>query len=83
MSDLVITVEDLYTVPAWSGRTGFCAAGARAWAAQHGLDWATMVRDGVTAQVLQATGCAMALHLVQHAQARRDAAPMTSEVARG
>lgn len=70
MSGLIITVQHLHSVPDFSGRVGFCARGGREWAALHGLDWATLVRDGVAAEVLEATGDAMALRLVAHARAQ-------------
>lgn len=71
-SDPLVTVQDLYTVPAWNGEAGYCARGARAWCARHGLDWAAFVRDGLAASVLEATGDAMALALVAHARARAE-----------
>jgi hypothetical protein len=70
MSALRVTVQDLHSVPTWAGRAGFCARGARQWAAQHGMDWATLVRDGADADALLATGDALAAHLVQHARDR-------------
>lgn len=45
---------------------GYCARGARRWAARMGLDWAAFVRDGIDAEILRATGDAMALRLVEH-----------------
>lgn len=71
--DLIVTVQDLYSVPAWNGSTGYCAEGARVWCAQHGLDWLACVRNGVPAAVLEATGDAFALQLVAHARAQRAA----------
>ena len=46
----------------------YCAGGARRWAARLRLDWAAFVRDGVESDVLLATGDAMAIRLVEHAQ---------------
>lgn len=45
---------------------GYCARGARRWAARMGLDWSAFVRDGVDSSVLQETGDAMAQRLVEH-----------------
>ncbi|KVW96173.1 hypothetical protein [Thiobacillus denitrificans] len=45
---------------------GYCARGARRWFARMGLDWAVFVRDGIDADVLLATGDAMALRLIDH-----------------
>jgi len=45
---------------------GYCARGARRWFARMGLDWAAFVRDGIDADVLEATGDAMAQRLVAH-----------------
>lgn len=67
-TDLIVTVNHLYSVRAWNGRRGYCARGARAWFARHGLDWTAFVRDGLPASVLEATGDALALTLVEHAR---------------
>lgn len=69
MNDLFVTFDHLHSVPGWSPQPGFCHAGARQLADRYGLDWSAMVRDGgVSASVLLATGDAMALRLVEHAQ---------------
>lgn len=68
---VLVTVQHLHSVPNFNGRSGFCARGAREWARRHGVDWASFVRDGVEADVLLATGDAMALRLVQHARAEQ------------
>ena len=46
----------------------YCAGRSRKWAARMGLDWAAFVRDGIESDVLLATGDAMAIRLVEHAQ---------------
>ena len=51
---------------------GLCARGARAWFAQHGLDWADFIAHGIPAERLGATGDHYA-HLVCE-QARRGSA---------
>lgn len=69
--DLIITVDDVYSVPSFSGRAGFCGRGARAWFAHHRLDWSAFVRDGISATKVLATGDAMGRRVVEHARARR------------
>lgn len=70
MPGLRVTVQHLHSVPNFNGSLGFCAGGGRLWVRQHGLDWATFVRDGLPAEVLEATGDAMALRVVAHARAQ-------------
>ncbi len=48
---------------------GMCVHGARAFFARHGLDFRAFLRDGIPAQVLLATGDAMARRVVEVAQA--------------
>lgn len=68
--DLLITAEHLASVPAWNGKTGFCARGARQLCARYGIDWAEAVRNGgIPASQLIKTGNALALKLVEHAKA--------------
>lgn len=67
--ELMITAEHLASVPAWNGRTGFCARGARQLCARYGIDWIEAVRNGgIPAGRLIATGDALALQLVEHAR---------------
>lgn len=70
MSTLRVTVQHLHSVPNFNGSLGFCARGGRLWAQQRGMDWAAFVREGLPAEVLEATGDAMALRLVAHARAQ-------------
>nr|WP_251044565.1 MULTISPECIES: hypothetical protein [unclassified Lysobacter] len=58
--------------PGFGVRDGFCAQGGREWFAYYGLDWNAFVRDGIDAELLQATGDALALHVI--AFAREEAA---------
>lgn len=69
-ADVTVTVQHVYSVPDWNGRMGYCGIGARAWFARHGLDWTAFVRDGLAASVLEATGDALALRVVQHARSQ-------------
>lgn len=64
-----VTVQHLHSVPSVNGATGFCSRGARFWCARHAIDWGAFVRDGIDAEVLLATGDAMAKRLVEHAAA--------------
>lgn len=45
---------------------GYCARGARRWFERMGLDWSAFVMHGIDADVLLATGDAMAMRLVEH-----------------
>jgi len=47
-----------------------CARGARAFFRRHGLDWSQFIREGIDAEVLMATGDAMAMRVVEHAKRR-------------
>lgn len=64
MSELIVTIQHLHTVPTWTTRTGYCARQSRAFFAEHGLDWLAFVRNGIPAQQLLDTGNALAAHLV-------------------
>lgn len=48
-----------------------CSRGARAFFARHNLDWQTFIKDGLPAEVIAATGDAMALQLVEVARGRK------------
>lgn len=74
MADVLVTVQHLHSAPNFNGGAGFCARGVRLWAQQHGLDWAAFVRNGLPAEVLEATGDAMALRVAAHARAQAAAA---------
>lgn len=70
---LIVTIQHLHTVPTWTTRTGYCAKQSRAFFAEHGLDWLAFVQSGIDAEVLLATGNALAAHLVEHARAVEEA----------
>lgn len=70
---LIVTVQHLHTVPTWTTRTGYCAKQSRNFFAEHGLDWLSFVRQGIDAEVLLATGNALAAHLVEHARSVEEA----------
>lgn len=68
MSGLIVTRRHLFTIPGYSRRCGFCRSGAKAFFNRHGLDWRAFVRDGIPAEVLEATGDGLALALVRWAR---------------
>ena len=63
MTALIVTIDDVRAV-------GLCVNGSRAWFERHGLDFRTFLREGLDAQTLLATGDAMALRVVNYAEAR-------------
>jgi len=67
---VIVTTRDLFTIPGYSKRPGFCRDGARRWFNAHDLDWSAFVRDGIAATALEATGDALALALVAWARKR-------------
>ncbi|MEN1942649.1 hypothetical protein WCE55_02155 [Luteimonas sp. MJ293] len=67
MSDLIVTFRHLKTIPSRRGN-GFCNRGARPWFERHGLDWRAFVRDGIPAAQMEATGCGLAVALVEWAR---------------
>lgn len=68
-----VTIQDLRA-------SRLCFQGARPWFARHGLDWQVFLRDGLEAEVLAATGDALALRVIAVAEARE--ALEAGEVAR-
>lgn len=67
---MFVTLDHLHSVPGWGSRPGYCHRGARALCERYGLDWSAIVQaGGVDAEVLTATGDALALQLVEHARA--------------
>lgn len=65
---LIVTIEHLHTVPGRGRKPGFCNRKSREWFARHGLDWTDFVRNGIDAEILSETGCALAAALVEHAR---------------
>lgn len=72
MSDLIVTTADLFTIPGFSRRRGFCRGKSREWAERHGIDWKSFKREGIGADVLLATGDGFAIALVAWARKRRE-----------
>ena len=48
-----------------------CSKGARAFFLRHNLDWEKFRKEGLQSEVLEATGDAMALQVVEVARGRR------------
>ena len=46
-----------------------CSRGARAFFQRHGLDWETFLREGLDADLIRATGDAMAMRVADIAEA--------------
>jgi len=63
-----VTIQDLRA-------SRLCFQGARPWFARHGLDWQAFLREGLEADVLTATGDALALRVIAIAEAREALAP--------
>lgn len=64
---MIVRLHHLALVRGFSARGGFCRRGARAWFAQHQLDWNAFRRDGIAADILLATGDPLAAALVNAA----------------
>ena len=59
-----VTIQDLRA-------SRLCFQGARPWFRRHGLDWQAFLREGLEAEVLAATGDALALRVIAVAEARK------------
>ncbi|MCR6497102.1 hypothetical protein LJB71_14800 [Thermomonas sp. S9] len=60
--------QDVTVTIAHVRAAGMCVHGARTWFARHGLDFRAFLREGIPAQVMLATGDAMALRVVEVAR---------------
>ncbi|WP_408951505.1 hypothetical protein [Lysobacter sp. Hz 25] len=69
---MIVTLAHLRRAPGFGARPGFCAQGGREWFAYYGLDWSAFVHDGIEADVIEATGDALGLHLVAFARAEAE-----------
>lgn len=52
-------------------RARMCSRGARAFFDRHTLDWDAFLRDGIGSDLLEATGDAMAMKVVEVARGRQ------------
>lgn len=62
MSEIIVRIEHLRAL-------GYCAKGLRRWFADRGIDYLEVVENGVAADILLATGDAMAIAAVDYAGA--------------
>lgn len=69
---MIITMAHLRSIPGYGPRPGFCARGSRQFFARYGLDWDDFRRNGIDAEKLRATGDALALAVIEHAQRMAD-----------
>jgi hypothetical protein len=58
VADLTITITDVR-------RAGYCASGARKWFEAHGFDFRQVIKNGVSAEALLATGDGLAERVVR------------------
>lgn len=47
---------------------GYCNRGGREFFARHGLSWGDFLAQGIEADKLRATGDAMAMRVIEHAE---------------
>lgn len=64
MSELIITMEDVRA-------TKMCSSGTRKFFKRHNINWSDFLKNGVSAKVLENTGDAMALRVVEVARGRK------------
>lgn len=72
---MIVTTRDIFTIPGFSKRRGFCRGGARNWFRAHDLDWSDFVKHGIEEEKLLAVGDAFAIATVKWARARAAATP--------
>ena len=60
---LIVRAEDIRAAR-------LCFQGARPWFRRHGLDWQAFLVEGLSAEVLAATGDALALRVIAEAERR-------------
>lgn len=60
---IIITLQDMRSLK-------YCARGARSFLLRHDLSWTEFLDHGISSDVLEATGDAMALKLVEVARGR-------------
>lgn len=67
---VIVTSEHLRSVPGLSARAGYCIPKTREFFRRHGLDFRAFLIEGIPAEVLEATGDALAIRLAEHARAQ-------------
>lgn len=65
---VIVTTRHLFTIPGYSRRNGFCRGKSRDWFRAKGLDWSDFVKNGISSDVLEATGDGLALAVVAWAR---------------
>ena len=60
---LIVTAADLRAAR-------YCFAGVRPWFARHGLDWQAFIEQGISADILRATGDALIEPVIRAAELR-------------
>lgn len=73
MAELLVTMKHARAA-SLSGVRVLCAPSIRTWFARYDLDLQTFLREGLPAEVLEATGDAFALRAVAIARAEQEAA---------
>lgn len=63
---VIVTMRDIRAILG-------CSGGARYFCRQHDIDWTSFLENGIDAEVLEATGDAMALRLTAFARERAEA----------
>lgn len=61
---MLVTMQDIRAAK-------MCSRGARDFCVRHGLDWGELIKNGLDAKKIEATGDAMAIKLVEVARERR------------
>lgn len=65
MTQEIITINDIR-------KTGHCTLGAKRWFEAHNLDFRDFIQNGIEADVLLATGDALADQVVSAARAKQE-----------
>jgi hypothetical protein len=65
---MIVTIRHMRSIPGFSKTPGFCGPGARRVCESLGFDWRDAVRNGIDAELLEATGNGFALALVKWAR---------------
>ena len=65
---MIVTLAHVRTIPDFGDKPGYCTKQSREWFARHGLDWNAFRHHGIASEVLLASGDALAIALVRHAE---------------
>ena len=61
---MIVTMRDIRAAK-------MCSSGTRAFFKRHGLDWHSFLKEGIQAELLESTGDAMAIRLVEVARGQK------------